>query len=338
LYNADDIVISVVGVYPVAVQVTGMVRRPGTYIGYTSQRVSELIDSAGGILSTGSPRRVTISGGPTDVPADIPMAQATGDLSFDPCLYSGNRVFVPELRAPPVIVTGSVLHPGSFELLPGEGFEQLVGLAGGLKADARSSGVVVNGHERDLSQPDAIKPGDRVWVPSSIAPGDPSEVIVTGAAANTGRHVRLPADRSTLSDFLEHIGGLAPDANRNRVAVFRLARDPILEEPTSERYPVWVGSGNTEEIRLEQADSIHVPRLLTHVEVIGLVQRPGFYPYPGGRSVNDFVTMAGGLVVDKGEVLIEVFDRVTGLTRAVTLQTIVYDGDRIIVKQGELDR
>ncbi len=338
LFNAEDIVISVTSVYPVSIQVTGLVRRPGAYVGYTSQRVSELIDSAGGIVRGGSTRLVRIVGGAEGLTADLALARATGDLSLDPCLYAGTRIIVPALTDAPVIVTGAVLHPGAVELLPGEDLARAVALAGGLKAEARLTGSLLNDPARDISAPGAIRPGDKIRVSSAVVPIGAGEVIVTGAAMTVGREIPLDPGRLSLGEFISDIGGLSAGANRDRIAVFRLAWDPVLETQTSERYPIWIGGANSTSVRLQHLDSIHVPRLLTHVEVSGLVQHPGLYPYSAGQTIDDYMTMAGGFTGDGGELQIELYDRVSGLTRTASERTVVSDGDRIIVKQVELDR
>ena len=339
LYNAEEIAVSVSSIYPVAIQVTGRVARPGTYVGYTSQRVSEIIDSAGGIAEGGSSRQITLSGGPQELTVDLVLAQATGDLNYDPCLYAGRRIVVPEISQAPVVVYGEINEPGVVEILPGENMARLIELAGGTRPSADvSKSVAANDPTRNLNAPGGIRPGDLIMVPSSISLSGRGEVIVTGAAATVGRHIPLDPSSPELGDFLRSIGGLQPEANGDRIAVFRQALDPILEIPTSNRRPVWVGESGNDKIVLQNLDSIHVPRQLAYVEVAGAVNRPGLYPFTAGKSLLDYVTMAGGYAGEARDATLEIFDRVSGLTRTAVERTVVYDGDRITVSLMEVGR
>ena len=67
-YNAEMIDISIGGPTLVTITVLGAVTNPGTYRGWTSQRVSEVIALAGGLTSEGSSRRISFTGGPAAVP------------------------------------------------------------------------------------------------------------------------------------------------------------------------------------------------------------------------------------------------------------------------------
>jgi protein involved in polysaccharide export with SLBB domain len=339
LYNAEEIAISVSSIYPVAIQVTGRVARPGNYVGYTSQRVSEMIDSAGGIAEGGSSRQIVFSGGPRDLSVDLVLARSGGDLSYDPCLYAGRRIVVPEMAQAPVVVYGEVNEPGVIEIHPGENITRLVDLAGGARPDADiGKSVATNDPTRNIQAPGGIHSGDIIMVPSSIALSGRGEVIVTGAAATVGRHLPLDPSATELGDFIRSIGGLQPQANGDRIAVFRRALDPILEIPTSTRRPVWVSENGTDRIVLENQDSIHVPRKLAFVEVSGAVNRPGLYPYTDSKTLLDYVTMAGGFAGETRDLTLEVFDRVSGLTHAAVERTVVYDGDRIVVSLMEVGR
>ena len=70
-YNAKEIDISIGPPSLVTITVLGAVPRPGTYLGWTSQRVSDMIASAGGLTADASSRRITFSGGPVPVSVDL---------------------------------------------------------------------------------------------------------------------------------------------------------------------------------------------------------------------------------------------------------------------------
>jgi protein involved in polysaccharide export with SLBB domain len=333
LFNADRIVVSVASIYPVPIQVSGMVNRPGTYYGYTSQHVTEIIDSAGGILPGGSSRRITFRGGPNEIPVDLDMARCGESYSrTNSFLYAGRRVVVPEIGEPPVTVDGQVAQPRAIELLPGEGLAELVMLAGGARVDAAlDQAHAVNDPGRDIHQPGGIHSGDQILVPSSKPDGALNEIVVTGAVKQSGRRLVMSAGM-TVAASIEAAGGYQPTANPNRVTVFRLAADEGPSSQTIHRYPLSVSWDKISSVALQAADSIHVPVRLGHVEVAGEVVRPGLYPFVEKSTVEDYVTMAGGYVTAKPETTLELFDRVSGITRTVSTRAQILDGDRLTVK------
>ena len=333
LFNADRIVVSVASIYPVPIQVSGMVNRPGTYYGYTSQHITEIIDSAGGILPGGSSRRITFRGGPHEIKVDLDMARCgEGRSRTNSFLYAGRRVVVPEIAEPTVTVDGQVAQPRAIELLSGEGLADLIMLAGGARLDAAlDQAYAVNDPGRDIHQTGGIRPGDQILVPSSKPDGAKDEIVVTGAVRQSGRRLVMSAGM-TVAASIEVAGGYQSTANPNRVTVFRLAVDEGPTAQTIRRYPLWVSSDKITGFALQAADSVHVPARLGHVEVAGEVARPGLYPFVEKSSVEDYVTMAGGYVTRKSVTTLELFDRVSGITRTVSARAQMLDGDRLTVK------
>jgi len=333
LYTADRIVISIASIYPVPIQVSGMVKRPGVYYGYTSQRVSDIIDSAGGVAAGGSFRRIIFKGGPKDIQVDLDLARYADNASSNPYLYAGKRIAVPELDQTPVAVTGSVVCPRAVELLPGEGLNDLLVLAGGPRGDADLASVyVVNDPERDLRVSGGLQPGDQLVVPSTHGPAVQSQVVVTGAVVRPGLRMSLGLE-ITVAGLIEAAGGLKATANPHRMAVFRSAGVEGTAGSRSEKYPVWVPADKAGLVRLQASDSVHVPAKVGFVEIEGAVSRPGLYPGIAGQTVADYVAMAGGYAAADGRVTLEIFDRVSGLTSKVSARAAVFDGDRIVVRE-----
>ncbi len=332
LYNTKEVAISVSLIYPVQVQVLGMVNRPGIYRGYTSQRVRDIIDSAAGIAPGGSSRRILFRGGPNDLQADIDLTTYTEKAGFNPYLYGGRKVIVPELTDVPVTVIGAVVNPRDIELLPGEGLADLVTLAGGLKSGAdTASAVAVNEPSRDIHRPGGIKPGDQISVPFAGRSADGGAVVIVGAVANSS--LRAPIGSVvTVADVIAKAGGVTPEANRDRIAVFRLIQLEAATSAPPQRFPIWITPGSETTFHLKASDSVFVPVRLGFVELSGSVVRPGLYPYSDGLKVVDCMTMAGGQVAGIVRVSFEITDHVTGVTRLVTASTPVSDGDKVMVK------
>jgi protein involved in polysaccharide export with SLBB domain len=328
LYNAQEIVISLTAAYPVSIQVTGAVNRPGCYVGYTSHRVSDIIDSAGGITVDGSLRHIVFSGGPSGIPVDLDRAQYLGDRSADPCLYAGDHIYVPSRTAAPVAVLGSVNTPREIELLGDETLDTLVALAGGRKGatDKPLSAVVLNDPARDIGAPGAARPGDRIV----IGGVSDDRVVVTGSVKLPGQ-VAIAAT-ATLHDALQAAGGVVTGANIDRIAVFRrtLPEGQLLAGLT--RFPLYLFGTQPESVILRPGDSVVVPSKVGFVMVSGAVNRPGTYSYLESSPVSHYLQLAGGAEPDAK---VNVFDRVTGMTLPGSTGTVVLDGDNIVIEPAE---
>lgn len=331
LFHADQIVVSIGSIYPVPVQVFGMVNRPGIYFGYTSQRVREIIDSADGIAPGGSSRRIVFRGGPKDIVVDLDQALYTDKQGYNSYLYAGKKLFVPELSQASVTVIGEIVYPRAVELLPGEGFAELLALVGGAKSNADTAAAyALNDPTRNIHQSGGIHPGDQILVPLSKSARGREEVVVSGAVKSAGARVLWDSSR-TVAGLIEAAGGLTPVANRDRIAVFRLALSERLAERLSRRFPIWVPVDQFQSFRLQAFDSVFVPLRLGFVEITGDVVRPGLYPFADRLKVSDLVAVAGGYVSFEGQPVLEIFDHVTGMTRTVSGQTPVSDGDKVSV-------
>ena len=174
------------------VHVTGAVVRPGTYEASPLTRVSAMLPKAGGVLSTGSLRRVEIHrrGVREPIAADLTRFQLFGQLDGDPQVLDGDTLYVPP-RALTVEVTGGVRRPGTYELITSRTVAELLELAGGfdtgasharpLRVTSRSVGDHVG--VRSVSMPEAntlhLNDGDLVHVPEMAE--QRATVLVQGA-------------------------------------------------------------------------------------------------------------------------------------------------------------
>lgn len=332
LYHADQIEISIGSVYPVAIRVSGLVKNPGVYMGYTSQTVREIIDSAGGLAPGGSARRIVFSGGPHPLAVDLQRSLYRDEVAFDPCLYAGARVEVPA-QGDVAIVSGEAFGPSTVELLGNDSLAQLVELAGGHLADLDLNGAqAVSDPSRPLTVPGQVRAGDRIWVPAKgRVHGEKGEVMVFGGVKAEG-HYPLGTGW-TLQTLIDAAGGLTSTADSERIAVFRLAR--LYDSGQRGRYPLWANDGGAKSLALEHMDSVYVPLRVGHVQIRGQVNRPGFFPYAAGRKVVEYVRMAGGFAQKAERRQVRVLDRVSGLTRLVAPDDLVLDGDVITVLETE---
>lgn len=331
LYNVPGINISITSSRAVTINVTGAVRNPGTYDVFTSQRVSEVISKAGGILADGSRRWVLFSGGPNPLRVDLDRAVYLGDLMSDPGVYAGQVIYVPNRADNTVQVVGEVQVPREIELVPGDDLDLLLSLAGGIRRRADVANIRVIGRKGPGSV-DNIKGGDIIYVPVMEESVEEAAVFVFGAVVRQG----LVDYQSgmTLGDALKLAGGPSADANAGLTAVFRRPRLDSHGRFTYLRYPVLdpsLGTGDFAEFQLNPEDSVFVPIRVGFVQVEGAVRYPGNFPSRDGKDAMYYIHLAGGFLPISNKDQIYIRNPITRLTSVGSTATIVLDGAVVTV-------
>ena len=163
----------------IPVPVVGLVMNPGIWPGSGVERVSAIIDKAGGAV--GSSRDIRLirtdsrdpaelarltarledgddsilegfeSGGFESVRVDLEMYKATGDLSHNPFIEDGDIIFVPG-KSGQVAVLAAVVRGGVYEFVEGDRFSDLLQLALGVAPNYDPDNVVLFRYGDDLAQ------------------------------------------------------------------------------------------------------------------------------------------------------------------------------------------
>ncbi len=312
--------------------VAGDVVRPGAYAVSALGTVLNALYQAGGPTDRGSFRRVRVMRGDQQVAAvdlyDYLLGGGAGDSAR---LASGDVVFVPPVGAR-VTVEGRVLRPGIYELKPGEGLRELVGMTGGLLPEAYTGRANI---ERILPPADRVPGGrDRVVLDvelrAALAPsGAPvpivaddrvrvfsinqplrNRVVVRGNVWQPGALALRPSMR--LSHAIQAAGGLRADTYLDRAHILRLMPDSTrrliavglagLAAPGNGGAPLPGPAAGRPELdpELNEFDEITVFsrtefRPGRQIAVYGSVQRPGIYAFRDSMTLRDAVLLAGGL-------------------------------------------
>lgn len=337
LYKADDITISITEPRPVSIVVSGAVANPGAYVAYTSQRVSDVIQSAGGILDNGSRRWIVLSGGPEPIRVDLDRALYLGDQAANPRLYAGTHIFVPGKATELVQVVGEVNHPRDVELIEGDNLNDILLLAGGVRFGAdRQEVQIINPGGNVTSDPNSIEPGAMIWVPSVEISKDHQWITIFGAIHKPGTY--RARENMTMADAIDLAGGYTEHANSASVTVFRKARFDEFGRASDLRYPISHrvnDQADGQAILLEPADSLYVPLRLGYVRVSGEVFNPGLFPHREGEDAQYYIQAAGGFTPRAEEERIGLYNRVSRVTMPASPETRVNDGDEIIVAVRE---
>lgn len=237
------------------IAVVGEVQQPGAYSISALGTVLSALYAAGGVTNRSNMRRIEIRrAGGSVTSMDLYDYLLRGDSRTDVRLESGDVVFVP-LHGRRVQVTGAVLRPATYELAEGETLSDLLRASGGFRPTAQLERLTVY----RILPPSARKlgpvPRAAVSVPL-LAAGDPL-VATNGTDHGTNDP---PASDPRGND----IGGVAV---------------PSLPLETGDSVVV---------------DSIGPLQAGLYVQIGGMVQKPGLYPWQDGMTLRDLVSLAGG--------------------------------------------
>ncbi|UCD64508.1 MAG: SLBB domain-containing protein [Candidatus Zixiibacteriota bacterium] len=331
LYNVPDIVVGITEPRLITISVQGKVVAPGTYNAYTSQRVSEVIELAGGILPDGSRRWISLTGGPEPLAVDLDRAAYLAELVRDPYVYAGQTILVPNKARARVQVAGEVTGPREVELVPGDDLDLLLSLAGGLRIRADTTALRVIRKSGEAFDGE-IKGGDIILVPARRLSVEEMPVSVFGAVRSPGLYDYDGG--MTVGELIRMAGGHLPEANVDNITVFR---KPIVDEKgriTDIRYPISDLAGNGDEfksIKLQPDDSVFVPVTIGFVSVTGAVYNPGLLPYIKGRDVMFYVNSAGGFLPVANRAEVAVFNPISRITAMSATGVVVGDGSVLTV-------
>ncbi len=308
--------------------VVGDVNWPGSYQISAAGTVLNALYEAGGPTVNGSFRRIEIHRrGKLVDSLDIYDYLLRGDASHDIRLETGDVVFVP-VRLTRVKMTGRVVRPAIYELLPGETLGDLIRTAGGfdptalrrrvqidriLPPDQRTDGkdrVVLDIPATEFDRGEApafrMEPGDSVIV-FPVSDTRRNLVVVRGAVRTEGP-VGFTSGMK-LSDAIRLSGGLKPDFYPGQVLVSRVQPDSTRIQ-LRDTFRDSTGT-LTDDLPLMEFDEILVFSRssfhpLRYVAITGAVRKPGQLPFREGMTVRDAILQADGLTEDASIVEAEV--------------------------------
>ncbi len=294
--------------------VTGAAYVPGTYTVPATATAFNLLNIAGGPSDEGSLRAIEVRRqGKKIATLDI-YKMIDGDAQWsDVQLAAGDTIIVPP-RKSRVTISGEVLRPAIFELLPTETLRNALAYAGGIKATGLNQSVRVNtvvpGAERvikdlnvtgSLVERQTLFDGDEVEV-FSVRNRLSNRVTIEGAVDQPNDYQLQPGMH--VADLVERARGPLSEAFLGKAELHRwqadgtdslvivdlekaLARDPKnnLELQKWDRLKVYT----REEVAWTGRRT---------VEVNGAVKKPGKYDVSKNMRVSDLLRMAGGPTPD----------------------------------------
>jgi protein involved in polysaccharide export with SLBB domain len=294
----------------IQVFVIGQVAEPGLRTVSALAHVSDALNAAGGVLKTGSLRRIELRRDNRVIKqTDLYSMLLRGDTSGDERLDSRDVVFVPVI-GPVVGVAGDVRNPAIYELNGVASLEGVLRMAGGVSAfgyDYRIQVERVQNHAHrvaldvSLSTLEArrfvVQDGDLVKV-FTVLPEETNTVTLQGNVNRPGTYQWAAGMR--VVDLIRAGQGLRDHT------FFSYALLKRKEGATREAHFLRVNLGDALSDEISLADLQLTPQdtltvysegeisEIPTVKISGEVEKPGIYPLTAGMKVRDLVYEAGG--------------------------------------------
>lgn len=268
----------IIHVGPVGRQVAliGSVNKAAIFELKPDETIGQLIEMGGGLSSVADPSRLSIES----------IADRNGIRVREMALGAA-RIVIPSsgdvirayssvLAAQPfdrqnkrVRIEGEVLRPGEYIMSPGATSSDAIALAGGLTANAHIYAAEFNRESVRVSQQASFERALRDL-----------ELEFTRKGASTA--ARTAADAEALS---------MQQANTEKLLLRLRERQPtgrvvLPVEPSTVEFPL---------LPLEDGDRLYIPPRPTTIGVFGSIFNSGSFVFTPGRTVNDYLRLAGSM-------------------------------------------
>lgn len=316
----------------ISVFLTGESRNPGVYSVSAFSTISQALSVSGGIELSGSLRNIQlIRDGKVVSQFDLYDLMLAGDRSADTQLKSGDVIFVPAIEDR-IAVTGAVVRPGVYELEGPNSLQDILKLAGGLRAEADPGKIQVSrlrpDSKRTLIDLELKNAGDfNILQGDTIRIGKIHDrlrgaVEIRGSSPITGQYewrqgMRLSRFLNNRNDHLDddtdlNFGLIASRTGENYdVTLRRFSPKDVLANPGSQADPILKERdsillfeegesrlGLLEPIIGSFREDLGAEELPPLVSIDGAVRYPGTYPLLEDHTINDMIHFAGGLARD----------------------------------------
>lgn len=215
----------------IQVAVLGGAKYPGVYTVNPNSTILTLIDIAGGISKNGSFRNISLLRNAERIQSfDLYEMLIFGKISLNNRLHSGDVIMINPTRTL-VPISGGIMNPAIYELLPGENLRDLLSFSGGLSSNFYGYDYLtvkrfdqIGAQEIDVAienlEDFLVRPRDSVLVPSfESSTLKQAFVKIEGRVERPGIYTISDGDK--LSDIIEIAGGYESNAYEYGAALFR---------------------------------------------------------------------------------------------------------------------
>jgi protein involved in polysaccharide export with SLBB domain len=322
LQSGDTVLVPPLGA---EITVEGMVRRPAIYELHGEKNLAEMLELAGGVLTSGTLRHVDVERVQAhesrtmlrlDIPENNNQESVTKALD-DFAVQDGDKIKISPILPyadKTVYLEGHVFRPGKYAFREGmlitdliKSYKDLLPEPSKLHAEIvrlnppdYTPQVIAFNLDSALNAKDqavALKPFDTVRVFSRFDFEDSPVITVAGEVRDPGDHLTNGVTR--VRDAVYLAGGLTSDASIDSVQIFRRTGDNQLIVLSANLKRALEGD-DKDNIPLESKDRLIIHRNLAKVDpptvtIEGEVGHPGKYPLGQDMTAAELVRTAGGL-------------------------------------------
>lgn len=320
-YAGSSIKVSVGQTRTININVMGEVAIPGSYTLSAFANVFQALYQAGGVNDIGTLREIKVSRrGRVVTTVDVYDYILNGRLTGDIRLQDGDVVLVDTYKNL-IDVRGWVKRPMFYEAKAGESLQTVLDYAGGFKGGAYTKLVTVERSHNTEAFVYSLTPAELKGF--GIYDGDVVTVThaesrytnmaeVKGAVFHPGRYeIGQPAQG--VRGLILQAGGLKDDALLTRAILLRMKPDRSREAITIDLEAIMTGKApdvpmqNEDELTISSREREINEQQLT---IAGEIYQPGTYNYASNITVEDLITMAGGLKESASLLNVEVSRRI----------------------------
>lgn len=226
-------------------------------------------------------------------------------------LNPSDKVFFRQLRDNESIknvkVSGFVNHPGVFKFVEGKTLKDMIELAGGLTPQANLQGIRFI--RKNIQNQQIV-----------IARKNQERDIKTLEGKIAGAYMQTKNDMESKTNVLNRLEEEENSLNTRYTGQIALNIDTNDINKISE----------TDNIEIQDGDEIYIPRLSTHVSVIGEVYNEQSFIYKKGATVKSYIKEVGGYTPNANKFRIYKVGT-NGRAEKVHNWTVVEAGDTIVV-------
>lgn len=266
---------------PKFVEINGAVREPGTYELTEGMRMSDLIFRAGGMSHSATPEVAELFRASGDEPPriiplnleEILRSETTKDFY----LLEGDRLFIrespAEIEGGTIVLGGEFRYPGKYAIQRGETLSSVIRRAGGFTDQAFLRGAVFTRKSLRDQQRERMK---------QFLQAEQNALLQEQASLGLGYDPTQKASRMGLLEYREKFLKEIDKSEFLGRMIVRLADPETL-------------SGTSDDIVLEDGDSLALPRPPSSVLVVGNVYNPIAVTFVDGKNVDYYLRKVGGM-------------------------------------------
>ncbi|MCX7880719.1 MAG: SLBB domain-containing protein [Ignavibacteria bacterium] len=241
------------------VTVSGAVQKPSIVAATSTDRVSEVIDKAGGFRENASLRKIVLlrNGSSEKIQVDLLKYFYLSDKNANPYVLGGDHIIVPYTTENEFVeILGEVRKPGKYEYKEGDSLSFLIQFAQGFTElsfldsvefvrlrDPNSIEIKILNLNNWRHNPNPslnkrfedipLQLGDRIFVRKIENWEKPKNVSIEGEVVYPGKYA-IDEETFRISDLLKKCGGLTKDADIERIRFIRQSLFDVVD-PEMER-------------------------------------------------------------------------------------------------------